>query len=197
MLIVVEGCVGAGKSTVSAGLAHYRESKVLLEHYEANPFLKAFYQNPELYAMETEFAFLLIHTHQLKKLVASPAEEVITDFYIDKDSLYAQLNLHDSSVLSLFQGMFNVCVNQVPRPDMMICLSASKALIRSRIVERHREFELEVDPEYFDRVNEVYDEFFDSYEGKKLRVSMDEWDFVSNPSLFESLSRQLDEEIIR
>ena len=66
MLIVVEGCVGAGKSTVAKGLAAFRESTLLLEDFESNPFLRDFYDDPVGNATETEFAFLLLHFHQLK-----------------------------------------------------------------------------------------------------------------------------------
>jgi deoxyguanosine kinase len=66
MLIVIEGCVGAGKSTIAKGLAARRSSKLLLEDFDANPFLRAFYEDPVEHAIETEFAFLLLHFHQLK-----------------------------------------------------------------------------------------------------------------------------------
>ncbi len=60
MLIVIEGCLGAGKTTVAKGLAACRNSKLLLENFEVNPFLRAFYENPAENATETEFAFLSI-----------------------------------------------------------------------------------------------------------------------------------------
>ena len=70
MLIVIEGCVGAGKSTVVKGLAACRGSGLLLEDFQANPFLRAFYEDPVQNATETEFAFLLVHFHQLKGQVS-------------------------------------------------------------------------------------------------------------------------------
>jgi len=61
MFIVVEGCVGSGKTTVAKLLAAERNSSLILEHYEDNPFLKQFYLNPSKYALETELAFVLIY----------------------------------------------------------------------------------------------------------------------------------------
>jgi deoxyadenosine/deoxycytidine kinase len=90
MLIVVEGCVGAGKSTVAKGLAAFRRSALLLEDFESNPFLRAFYDDPIGNATETEFAFLLLHFHQLKsKAVIASNSEVVADFHLGKDLLYA------------------------------------------------------------------------------------------------------------
>jgi deoxyadenosine/deoxycytidine kinase len=63
MLISVDGCVGVGKTTVATGLASLRGSRLLLEDFESNPFLRAFYEDPVGSAIETEFAFLLLHFH--------------------------------------------------------------------------------------------------------------------------------------
>jgi deoxyadenosine/deoxycytidine kinase len=83
MLIVIEGCVGAGKSTVARGLAVHRSSKLLLENFEINPFLRAFYEDPAGNATETEFAFLLLHFHQLKSQADTVSEsEIIADFHL-------------------------------------------------------------------------------------------------------------------
>ncbi|MGH9433991.1 MAG: deoxynucleoside kinase [Terriglobia bacterium] len=78
MLIAIEGCFGAGKSTVAKGLALHRNSTLLLENFESNPFLRAFYENPTENALETEFSFLLLHFHQLKSQIgAASNSEVI------------------------------------------------------------------------------------------------------------------------
>jgi hypothetical protein len=67
-----------------------RYSKLLLENFESNPFLRAFYENPSANAFETEFSFLLLHFHQLKSHVCAVANsEVISDFHLAKDLLYA------------------------------------------------------------------------------------------------------------
>src|SRR5262245_33007768 len=86
MLIAVEGCMGVGKTTVARGLGKLRQSIVLLEDFESNPFLKSFYEDPVQNAIETEFAFPLLHFGQLRKLSdpALASQEVIADFHIWK-----------------------------------------------------------------------------------------------------------------
>jgi deoxyguanosine kinase len=196
MLIVVEGCLGAGKSTVAEGLAHRRGSELLLENFEINPFLRAFYQNPVENATETEFAFLLLHYHQLKGQVGVASKlEVISDFHLGKDPLYANLNLRDNRSKRLFGELYDLCLEKIPRPALMICLSASTDLVVERIRARKRDFELEIDPQYYAAVNAAYEEFFECYSGKKLRVVMDEWDFVKDPMLFTKLGFLVDEEL--
>jgi deoxyguanosine kinase len=194
MMIVIEGCVGAGKSTIATALALLRNSNVLLEDFEANPFLRAFYKDPFANAMETEFAFLLLHFHQLKTQVrlASPAE-IVADFHLGKDLLYADLNLSDSRVKPLFVELYNICREKTPQPDLMICLSASTDLLVERIRRRKREFETSINHEYLDAVNMAYEELFAQYRGRKLRLRMDEWDFVKEPYLLNGLSSMIDE----
>jgi deoxyguanosine kinase len=188
MLIVVEGCVGAGKSTVAAGLAACRGSQLLTENFEVNPFLRAFYENPAENAIETEFAFLLLHFHQLKNQVATAKAEVVADFHLGKDLLYADLNLKDKRARHLFGELYQLVAGKIVSPDLMICLSATTDLLVQRIRLRKRDFEMDIELEYYARVNSAYEGFFDSYPGKKLRLQMDEWDFVKDPTLYERLS---------
>lgn len=192
MLIAIEGCIGAGKTTVAKGLAAYRGSASLLEAFETNPFLRAFAANPSAYALETEFAFLLIHFHQMKGIRAAELPEVISDFHLGKDLLYEQMNISDERAASVFRALYDVCSDQIPPVDLMICLSASDELIIDRIRLRHRDFELELAPDYYLRLNRIYENFFATYRGAKLIVPMDDYDFVESPQLFSVLSAKVD-----
>ncbi len=197
MLIAIEGCVGAGKSTVAKGLAAYRGSKLLLEDFEINPFLRAFYQDPVGNALETEFTFLLLHFHQLKSQAeAASISELIADFHLGKDLLYADLNLRNPSERRVFGELYELCLERIPRPELMIFLSATTDLLIDRIRERKRDFELAVDAAYYAAVNAAYEHIFSLYPGKKLRVPMNEWDFVKDPDLYKRLAALVDEELM-
>ncbi|HTC92497.1 MAG TPA: deoxynucleoside kinase [Terriglobales bacterium] len=196
MLIVIEGCVGAGKSTIAKGLSDRRGSKLLLENFELNPFIRAFYRDPIQNATETEFGFLLVHFHQLKSQVDTASQsEVIADFHLGKDLIYADINLKNGRAKSLFKELYEVCLEGIPRPVLMIFLSATTNLLVERIWARRRDFELQVDPEYYAAVNAAYEKFFTEYSGQKLRVPMDEWDFIKEPALYERLASLIDEKL--
>lgn len=193
MLIVVEGCVGVGKTTVSNGLASHRGSMSVLEAFEANPFLTSFYRDPIGTALETEFSFLLMHYHQLKNCaVQARTAEVISDFHLGKDLLYAELNLLQPRAEKLFHQLYELLLEELPRESLMVCLSAPTELLLERIRQRKREYELEIDADYFARVNARYEEFYAHYPGRKLHVPMAEWDFVKDPTLFHALSLRID-----
>lgn len=195
LFIAIEGCVGAGKTTVAEGLAARRRSKLLLENFESNPFLRAFYEDPVKNATETEFAFLLLHYHQLKSQVNDSQSEVIADFHLGKDLLYAELNLGDKCTKNVFRELYECLLRSTPAITLMVYLSASTDLLVERIRARKRDYELEVDPGYYDAVNAAYDQYFAQYPGKKLRVHMDEWDFIGKPELYSRLISTIDQEL--
>jgi deoxyguanosine kinase len=196
MLIAVDGCLGAGKTTVAKGLAVYRNSLGLLEDFEANPFLRAFYQDPIQNATETEFAFLLLHFHQLKRHFDSVRDvEVIADFHLGKDLIYAELNLPDVRVKDTFQRLYGICAEKAPHPGLLVFLSVPDDLVMARIRRRNRDFEQVIDPGYYSTVNAAYESYFDRYSGKKLRIPMAKWDFIEHPELYKSLAERIDQEL--
>jgi deoxyguanosine kinase len=198
MFIAVEGCLGAGKSTVARGLAELRGSALLLENFEANPFLRAFYDDPIGNAIETEFSFLMLHFHQLKGVAQSISlGEVISDFHLGKDVLYADLNLGDSRLKHLFRDLYRLCSERLPQPALLIYLSASTELIVERIRKRSRDFELAIDPLYYAAVNSAYEALFREFAGAKILVEMDRWDFVAEPTLYGELNTLIDAEVAR
>jgi deoxyguanosine kinase len=194
MFIAIEGCLGVGKTTVASGLALHRNSKLLLENFESNPFLHAFYENPSANAFETEFSFLLLHFHQLKSHVSAVANsEVISDFHLAKDLLYADLNLSDVRAKGLFRDLYELCLVKTLEPDLIVYLSAPTELLVERIRSRNRDFESAIDFAYCSTVNSAYEEFFQRHTGKKIDVRMEEWDFLKDATLYERLSALIDE----
>jgi deoxyguanosine kinase len=192
VLIAIEGCVGAGKSTIVERLSQFRRSEPLFEDFESNPFLRHFYSDPKAHALETEFAFLLIHCHQLKRLSSHASAEVISDFCVAKDLVYADLNLSDPRARMAFQDVYDLFQNGLPAPDLMVCLKASDELLLRRIQARNRPFELQAGPDYYIRLNAAFNQFFKHYEGRLIHVDMDECDFIADPTLVERLSGEID-----
>jgi deoxyguanosine kinase len=198
MLIVVEGCIGAGKTTVASGLGDYRKSRVLLEAFDKNPFLVSFAHDPRRFAVETEFTFLMLHYHQLLSAhEPSTQDELIADFHLGKDPIYADLNIKEVRLRRMFRELYAVLDEQTPVIDLMICLSAPDELIVERVAMRRRPFELELDPGYYCALNHMYAEFFRNYGGQKIIVPMENWDFVKEPQKLAVLSTLVDQRLGR
>ena len=138
----------------------------------------------------------MLHFHQTKTIAATAKDsETIADFHLGKDLLYADLNLTDVRAKRIFTELYELCSSRIVAPSLMICLSATTDLVLQRIRLRNRDFELELDPDYYARLNGAYEEFFTRYPGKKLRVNMDDWDFVKDHKLYQMLSALVDQEL--
>ncbi|HUU19598.1 MAG TPA: deoxynucleoside kinase [Sedimentisphaerales bacterium] len=193
MFISVEGCIGSGKTTVAKLLAAERNLNCILENHKANPFIDKFYSNPSRYALETELAFVLIHYHQVfHKLKQVKNGEYISDFHISKDLLFAKMNL-DKKDLIIFKNLYTALTERLPVPDVIVCLQCSDKLLLKRIEGRKRDVETQTTPQYFIKLNRLYKEYFEEIEWPKVLISMDERDFVKDPSCIQRLSREIDE----
>jgi deoxyadenosine/deoxycytidine kinase len=66
--IVVEGPIGAGKTSLTYKLAERLDAETLLENASDNPFLPRFYQEPKRYALSTQLHFLFDRAKQESQL---------------------------------------------------------------------------------------------------------------------------------
>ena len=66
--VVVEGPIGAGKTSLTHKLAERLNADTLLENASDNPFLPRFYQEPKRYALPTQLHFLFERSRQLREL---------------------------------------------------------------------------------------------------------------------------------
>jgi deoxyadenosine/deoxycytidine kinase len=193
MYVAVEGCIGVGKTTVAKLLAANRNSSLILEDYQSNPFLDKFYPNPSRYALETELAFVLIHYHQISnEMQLQESNDCVADFCISKDLLFAKMNLNDDD-LALFKNLYFPLVKRLPEPDIMICLKCSDELILERIKQRGQGSEHRIDQEYFLKLNKRYDAYFADTKAAKIEVDMDKYDFLENPAGISWISRKIDD----
>ena len=88
---------------------------LLLEEPAANPFLGRFYENPERYALPTQLFFLFQRVDQLRSLNQSDLfkRATVADFMLEKDALFARLNLKDDE-LKLYEQIYeHVYYNEI------------------------------------------------------------------------------------
>lgn len=192
MFLAIEGCIGVGKSTVAELLAQKNNWRLILEKFEKNPFLEKFYSEPGRHDFETELAFVLIHYHQLKDITNTEVgQSIVSDFYIDKDLLFAENNLRGKEY-EIFTYLYNELSLKAPATDIIICLDGSDEFIFKRILERKREEEMEIDPEYIKKLNQRYKEFFENLKTPKIIVNMEERDFLNDPYQINWLNDEID-----
>jgi len=192
--IVVEGPIGAGKTSLSYKLAEHLDADTLLENASDNPFLQRFYQEPARYALSTQLHFLFDRSRQLRELAQGDLFRAgtVSDFLIDKDMLFARLNLDDDE-FDLYQKVYADLALQAPTPDLVIYLQAPVEVLQERVKRRGVEFERGMDAGYLQRLANSYSEFFHRYEAAPLLiVNTSHLNFVENEADFELLLERMD-----
>jgi deoxyguanosine kinase len=169
--IVVEGPIGAGKTSLAYKLAERLDADTLLENGADNPFLARFYQEPRRYALSTQLHFLFDRTRQLRELVQGDLFRAgtVSDFLLDKDMLFARLNLEDDE-FELYQKIYADLAPQAPTPDLVIYLQAPIDALQERVRRRGVEFERGMDAGYLQRLANSYSEFFHRYDAAPLLI---------------------------
>ena len=192
--IVVEGPIGAGKTSLTHKLAERINADTLLENADDNPFLPRFYQEPKRYALPTQLHFLFDRTRQLRDLAQGDLFRTgtVSDFLIDKDMLFARLNLDDDE-FELYQKVYADLAPQAPTPDLVIYLQAPIDALRERVHRRGVEFERGMDADYLQRLANSYSEFFHRYEAAPLLiVNTANLNFAQREDDFELLLERVD-----
>jgi deoxyguanosine kinase len=187
--IAVEGPIGAGKTALARALAA-RLGARLIEEPSDNPFLSAFYQNRARNALQTQLFFLLARYQQQGELAQgdlfAPAG-VVADHLFAKDGIYAALTLSPDE-LSLYKKVFGLLAPRVPRPDLVIYLSARPEVLLGRIRRRSQPHEKFVTLEYVEEVAQSYSSFFFHWaESPLLVVDTSEVDLAGDAKQLDDL----------
>jgi deoxyadenosine/deoxycytidine kinase len=169
--IVVEGPIGVGKTSLAMKLAETLGGELLLERAEENPFLERFYRDPKGAALPTQLSFLFQRARQLQELrqgdIFQPTR--VADFLLDKDPLFARLNLDDEE-LKLYEQVYQHLTLDAPRPDLVVYLQAPVDVLVRRVNRRGIGYERFIQQEYLERVAAAYSHYFHHYSASPLLI---------------------------
>jgi len=181
--LVVEGPIGAGKTSLARLLAERSGGAALLEDPAANPFLPGFYEDPARYALPTQLFFLFQRLNHVRELSQADffRRATISDFILDKDPLFARLTLNDDE-LRLYRQIYTQLKPQAATPDLVIYLQASTETLIERVRRRGLSYEHGISEDYLLRLAESYARFFYQYDAAPvLIVNSEHLNFVDSP----------------
>ena len=191
--VVVEGPIGAGKTSLARVLGASAGGSVVLEDPDSNPFLPGFYQDRARYALPTQLYFLFQRANQMRALSQPDlfARLTVVDFLPEKDALFARLNLNDDE-FALYQQVSERAGPRAPAPDLVIYLQASPETLIERVRHRGIAYERGIPDEYLAQLAEAYARFFYRYDAAPLLiVNSDNLNFADEPGDLDLLLQRI------
>jgi deoxyadenosine/deoxycytidine kinase len=181
--VVIEGNIGAGKTTLAGRIADQFNAHLILEHFADNPFLPKFYKEPEKYSFPLELSFLASRYKQLKEeLVPQDLFKSFTvaDYYFMKSLVFAASTLTGDEY-NLYRQIFYIIYGSLPKPDIYVYLHINPERLLRNIERRGRNYEKSITKEYLQKIQNSYFSFFkQNPENKYLVIDVNDIDFVAD-----------------
>ena len=192
--LVIEGNIGAGKTTLAKMIAGEFNAQLVLEQFADNPFLPKFYNDQERYSFPLELSFLADRYYQIKKQVFSPDlfhSLIVADYFFAKSAIFAQNTLKDDEY-RLFRQIFDIVFESMPKPDLYVYIHADSGQLLKNIKVRGRDYEQNITAEYLDNIKNGYFSFFKQISNFPiLVVDVNNFDFVENAHNFNQLKNAI------
>ena len=184
--IAIAGNIGAGKTTLATQLSKHLNWEVQYEEADNNPYLSDFYHDMQRWSFNLQIFFLNSRYRQVLKIKKGD-KTIVQDRSIYEDAHIFAPNLHEMGLMSKrdydnYFSLFQLMVDSVSPPDLMIYLKAGVPTLVEHIQARGRDYEGNISIDYLRRLNERYDNWISNYKiGKLLVINSDEIDFINRP----------------
>jgi deoxyadenosine/deoxycytidine kinase len=159
--ICIEGNLGAGKTTLAKAIAQQLDSHLVLETFENNPFLQGLYNDELGSSLPAELFFLMERYEQLSSNFFSTSQLIVSDYILDKSSLFSKINLSELE-WELFERIFNRVKKETPNPHALIFIEETPEEALKNIRSRGREIENSVKIDYLRKVDHAYQGYLNS-----------------------------------
>ena len=180
--IIIEGPIGAGKTTIASLFADHINAKLVLEQVNENPFLREFYKSGMKNAFETQLFFLLSRYQQQQELLEADLfqSNIVADYLFHKERIFANLTLNENE-RNLYYKVYSLLRRDILKPDLVVVLYAPVDSLMDRIRSRGHAYEDALSGEYLTTLSQTYLEFFYDYnDSPVLMVNTEGIDPVHN-----------------
>ena len=156
--IVIEGNIGAGKTSLAEKYAAELNARLVLEQFADNPFLPQFYTDRERYAFPLELFFVAERFQQLNDTLSKQdlfQTTTVADYIFIKSLLFARVNLTDDEY-KLYQRLFQIIHSTLPEPDILVYLHCDVERLLKNISKRGRDYEQNISADYLSSIQNTY-----------------------------------------
>jgi deoxyadenosine/deoxycytidine kinase len=188
--LVIEGNIGAGKTSLASLIAEHNNGKLILEQYAENPFLPKFYRDPARFSFPLEMSFLAARYHQLHRELTLPdlfKSFTVADYFFSKSLIFSQITLQ-ADEFNLYRTLFHIIHKQLPKPDLYVYLHVTVENLMENIGKRDRDYEKEIKPEYLEKLQQGYFDYFRSLQDQIVLVlDVNNLDFVNRQEDYKTI----------
>jgi deoxyadenosine/deoxycytidine kinase len=198
--IVVAGNIGAGKSTLVRMLSEHTGWYPYYEPVAQNPYLVDLYDNMQTWAFHSQVFFLTNRLRTHHQLMNHPTS-VIQDRCVYEDAEVFAQNLFEQGLMverdyQTYRELYQVLVEFLPPPDLVIYLRASVPTLTGRISLRGRDYEQNIQPKYLNQLNSLYEMWIANFIFcPVLTVPSDDLDYVKRPHHFDLIVKKIEEKL--
>ncbi len=192
--LVIEGNIGAGKTSLAKKIADDYQAHLILEQFADNPFLPKFYKNPEKYSFHVELSFLATRFEQLKNEIPNKnlfKSFTLADFYFIKSLIFAKVTLSESE-FNLYRQIFNIIYKSLPKPDLFIYLHQNVDRLMENIQTRGRSYEQDIQKDYLKKLQDEYFHFLKQQQNMKiLLLDVSNLDFINKNADYKKITESI------
>jgi deoxyadenosine/deoxycytidine kinase len=184
--IAVAGNIGVGKSTLVKLLCDDLHWTPFYEPVTENPYLADFYEDMQAWGFHSQVYFLTRRLRIYHQLMNKPGivvqdRSVYEDAEIFAHNLYLQDAINERDYKT-YHELYQVLVEFLPPPDLVLYLRASVPTLLDRIAKRDRDYERTISAEYLGDLNDLYESWVEQFElCPILIVPSDNLDYVAKP----------------
>jgi deoxyadenosine/deoxycytidine kinase len=183
--IAIAGNIGSGKSSLVEFLTRTYGIRPFYEPNEENPYLPDFYRDMKQWAFHSQLYFLANKFRIHQELDQMPGV-VVLDRTIFEDAEIFATALNRMRKLTgrdwdTYWDFYQIILNAIRPPDLMIYLRCPMRTIRQRIRLRGRAMEQDIPPSYLKCLEHLYEEWIASYAmGEVLILNTGKLDYIND-----------------
>lgn len=193
-IVVVAGNIGAGKTSLAERIGARLGWATGYESVSDNPYLPDFYADMKTWAFHLQIYFLGHRARQYLELASDPRSAILDrsiyeDAYIFARALHHLGHLSERDYLS-YRRLFDLVVNSLPPPHLLIYLKCPVPVLMERIQRRARGMETGITAQYLSLLDSFYEDWLRSFDlCPVLTIQSDSVDYVHKPQALERVTQ--------
>lgn len=199
-IIVVAGNIGAGKTSLTERISARMGWISAYESVSDNPYLPDFYADMKTWSFHLQVYFLGHRADQYLQVANSPRTAILDrsiyeDAYIFARALNHMGNLSERDYVA-YRRLFDVVLNGLPSPHLLIYLKAPVEVLMERIHKRARGMETGISADYLSLLDSFYDDWLKAFDlCPVLTLRTDNLDFVNQSSALDIVTQRITDKL--